>query len=525
MALQIWLPLCKDGDYKNQGILGDLTVSTTPTFVNSGKIGPKSMSSGSIYMTAEQTNKVLNNDSFSIAFWIYVNQDAGTSKGTTLFGNANMSPPNNRRFTLYHYSTCNRLHVTWCNYDSSTDIISYVSGADLCPSYIWTHIALTYSKSSGKVLLYKNGTLYATVKTGISLNNPTYAFQTTLMADDSTRYLQDYRVYSNCLTPQEVKEISKGLVAHYTLGSASLASDGNLINELTGGGQCTVSGNSINISGNNSDTYFYIKTTKAMVSGKLYRLSCIGSGFPESALYNFPIAGQSNTGPGQIKIKNGPCMLTFVANDACANAGTNIIMDDTSRTAGAGTISGFCLEEIDSISDSSGYSRNLTVVGNISSAGSVRYDKGIYIPNQNLTSNYLTSGSDWSPSFITTGSISFWCKFNGLGSNGWLPFIGQSGSYYVMAWNNGGNFYHENSGSGTKTIYRDGAVVTAPSDNGNWHHYVITGIDLSSWTNFKINQYGNSWDSNMYISDIRIYNTVLTQQDAKDLYSLGATIS
>jgi hypothetical protein len=148
------------------------------------------------------------------------------------------------------------------------------------------------------------------------------------------------------------------------------------------------------------------------------------------------------------------------------------------------------------------------------------------MPNQNINSNYLTSGSVWAPSFITTGSISFWCKFNGLGRSGWLPFVGQSGDYWVLATSSGsGNFYHNNVGSATKTIYRDGVVVSAPSDNGNWHHYTITGINLSSWTKFMVNQHGSSWDSNMYISDLRLYNTVLSADDVKELYNLGASVS
>lgn len=540
MALRFWAPLI--GNLHNQGLDNVQLSGTTPDWTNDGKLGKAFISNGktnsitipslnaSVATTIGSTEQSGEIRRFTFAFWVRVlNTNTHANYSTTIslglytksksdYGNVET----NSNFWLQrgtNSSTNSTTGLYWTYYNNSQ--IVYNSGA-YTSTDAWTHLAITCDGSTFKY--YKNGALVTTYTLSSYISQYRLRGGLSIGNANSQAYLNDVRIYDNCLSAIEVKELSKGLVAHYTLGSASLTSSGNLINGLSEGGQCTVSGNSINVSGTNSDTYFFIKTTKAMTSGKLYRLSCIGSGFPASALYNFPIASQSNTGPGQIKIKNGPCMLTFVANDTCANAGTNIIMDDTSRTAGAGTISGLCLEEISSVSDSSGYSRNLTITGNVSPADSVRYDKAIYIANQNINSNYLTSGSAWSPSFITTGSISFWCKFNGLGSSGWLPFVGQDGSHYVMAWNNSGNFYHRNAGS-PSAIYRDGVVVSAPSDNGNWHHYCITGVNISSWTNFKVNQYGSSWDSNMYISDIRIYNTVLSADDVKDLYNLGALIS
>ena len=69
MALQIWLPL--NGNIENKGLLGDLTVTETPTFADAGKIG-KCLSSGSLSMSAEQTQQVLNNDEFTFDYDYYI---------------------------------------------------------------------------------------------------------------------------------------------------------------------------------------------------------------------------------------------------------------------------------------------------------------------------------------------------------------------------------------------------------------------------------------------------------------------
>lgn len=84
-----------------------------------------------------------------------------------------------------------------------------------------------------------------------------------------------------------------------------------------------------------------------------------------------------------------------------------------------------------------------------------------------------------------------------MNGSGWLPFVGQSTSHYIMATTSGtGNFYHSgNVGSRTKNIYIDGVKIgttTPPVQDNNWHHYVITGLDLSAWTQFNINGYSSS---------------------------------
>ena len=112
MSLQVWLPL--NGNTNNQGLLGELTQTTTPTYVD-GKLG-KAMSTGGYKMTAEQTEQVLNNEAVSICFWIYINADDGTTDNRAMFfGNGDVGSNNNRKFSLFNYPTVNDFHWSWMN--------------------------------------------------------------------------------------------------------------------------------------------------------------------------------------------------------------------------------------------------------------------------------------------------------------------------------------------------------------------------------------------------------------------------
>lgn len=122
-------------------------------------------------------------------------------------------------------------------------------------------------------------------------------------------------------------------------------------------------------------------------------------------------------------------------------------------------------------------------------------------------------------SSLGTCSVSFWWYLNS--TEDWLPCTGQSGSYYFMATSGGtGGFYHQNVGSNTITIYRDGVQGTTPLGAGAWHHYVITGLNLTSWTAFYINMYGStgsSWNSTGRVNDFRIYDHNLSLKEIKEI--------
>ena len=120
MSLIHWSPL--NGNTNDLGI-SPCAVSGTTAFAANGKIG-KCLSDGTLTMPAAATARVFNKDTVSICFWLY----NGGSTGC-IFGTDGMTPPNNRRFSLYQYPTANDLHWSWQNEDGSTLISDRVDGA------------------------------------------------------------------------------------------------------------------------------------------------------------------------------------------------------------------------------------------------------------------------------------------------------------------------------------------------------------------------------------------------------------
>jgi hypothetical protein len=190
-----------------------MTVSTTPTYVN-GKAG-LALSNGG-YWTADQTNKLLNNEQFSFATWIYVNAETGSTTDRAMIFGINSAP---RIYSLFQYPTCNDLHWSW--YTDYTDKTTGFDGAlySVLPSYQWTHICITYNNPN--CTIYINGEKVKEV-TGVTKYTD-FNYQTEVIHTSAYHYLMDYRVYNHCLSFNEVKNIYKGLFLHYPLN--------NLINE------------------------------------------------------------------------------------------------------------------------------------------------------------------------------------------------------------------------------------------------------------------------------------------------------
>lgn len=198
---------------KNQGLINDeFITSIDPTFSNDGKLG-KCLEQGQFDMSATMTSKILNNQALTICFWIYVNAEEG-SKGSTIFGNINNNVEfNNRKFSIFQYPTCNDLHLSWMN-DAAKAFMMTPIYKGVLPSYQWTHVTITYHNPT--MTVYINGIKKYTYS-GVS-NSSSFEYQTRVVWQNAYRKLNDFRIYNECLSPRQVKEISKGLFCHYLLG-------------------------------------------------------------------------------------------------------------------------------------------------------------------------------------------------------------------------------------------------------------------------------------------------------------------
>lgn len=579
MALQIWLPL--NGNIENKGLLGDLTVTATPTFADAGKIG-KCLSSGSLSMSAEQTQQVLNNDEFTFATWLYLNSDTG-SGSTAIFGNEGMTAPNNRRFTVFLYDTLQKVHLSWQNYDSNSTVVGTVSGA-IIPLKQWTHLAVTYSKSSKVVKVYLNGAVKESYNVSGDFTSPSYAYVTRLMPNNSSIRYNDYRVYSHCLSPKEVKEISKGLVLHYKM-------DDKIATNL-------VKNHQYNIYNNHNVPASLTKLSETFQGCDVYRLSMTPTssyigGF-QTELWSHGIYGFSNV---TFKANTKYCFWIYyrpVSHSDVRVGGTasnisgwyeippteygsgwkvvgqyrngSVTSDKTDNiftsfycpSAVAGTpitidfccphlIEG-CSEIIDdgdyqevnphtTIYDCSGFEYNGTVTSAtapISDSNNSRYNSCF---NFNTNAKYITTAIDTS-GYKDTYSIAWWGNIPNFGGAMFWGFNNMMNWYDGKYWNQGDG--------GNNPFYSSGTTTITPPSTNTWHHYVITGdgsvtklyVDGALYgtaktyralggTSLQINGWPN--DANyripgMKMSDFRIYATPLSVEDIKELYNTSTVI-
>lgn len=210
MSLLTWFPL--QGDLTNKGLLADIITPTFTniTYSNSGILG-QCLERGSLHITAEQA-KSLFHKTISIAFWIFPIEGSGS---TAIFGNnITMTPPNNRKFTLFQYPDYKTLHWSWQDNDSSS---TYAGGTTALLENQWNHVVVTQDEINNKVCIYVNGEKKATNTPNPSIKNRTITFEnaTTLLHDSALNKLCDLRIYNHALEPREVKELAKGLLVHY----------------------------------------------------------------------------------------------------------------------------------------------------------------------------------------------------------------------------------------------------------------------------------------------------------------------
>lgn len=225
MSLQVWLPL--NGNINNQGISGTtfnyINNNNALSINNSGKIGKcyERTASGKADTLRSSSTFIFSED-ISMCCWAYVTGTIGdTANG--LITNHSHSDNTGVGITVKQMSTsdyrisCNTgigNDRTFCTYYGTTNIKN-----------AWHHLCLTYSKSKKQLKLWVDGKVEYTLDNYINAFKADYIdifnWSTTYYTSGEYRptcKLNDIRVYDHCLSPKEVKEISKGLCLHYKLG-------------------------------------------------------------------------------------------------------------------------------------------------------------------------------------------------------------------------------------------------------------------------------------------------------------------
>lgn len=201
--LCLWLPFT-DGTTKNYGLTNMDVVDYGTSVYDQGKLGKCRSFVGNGYLQLSNAFGIESGKDFSCCYWIKEISNNILSKFRVVYqcGNLIIGHYDNK-FDIYS-ATGNTLDLTY-----------------VCDTTEWVHCCMTYQGSSNTVTIYINGVKCSTQQpknlTGLSdttaligkRSSETYLFE---------GYLNDFRIYNTCLSPRQIKEISKGLVCHYPLG-------------------------------------------------------------------------------------------------------------------------------------------------------------------------------------------------------------------------------------------------------------------------------------------------------------------
>ena len=201
--LCLWLPFT-DGTTKNYGLTNMDVVDYGTSVYDQGKLGKCRSFVGNGYLQLSNAFGIESGKDFSCCYWI-------------------KEISNNILFQFRVAYQCGDLIIGY--YGNKFNIYSATGNTlDLtcdCDTTEWVHCCVTYQSSNNTVTIYINGIKCSTQQpknlTGLSdttaligkRSSETYLFE---------GYLNDFRIYNTCLSPRQVKEISRGLICHYPLG-------------------------------------------------------------------------------------------------------------------------------------------------------------------------------------------------------------------------------------------------------------------------------------------------------------------
>ena len=232
MALQVWLPL--NGNLNNQGLsnLSFSNVNTSYTTVNdSGKIGKcyNNNTYGGGGLVSDKTINLGQKQSM-FCWFMFTSLGSNSSLGGAMVGQHRYPTNQGMGLTIkYVSSTTGYLSINTGNGSSRT--YNTYCATTLMSANTWYHGGYTYDGSTIKI--YLNGVCENTISyTGMSV--PADYIQVFSWSFNSSTgnvlyggyhiigSMNDVRIYDHCLSPKEVKEISKGLVCHYKLDDVGI---------------------------------------------------------------------------------------------------------------------------------------------------------------------------------------------------------------------------------------------------------------------------------------------------------------
>lgn len=532
LSLLVWLPLL--GSLENQGASNlQFTQSDTAiTIDTNGKIGQcytrvTAKTAGRI----ESNNTILLNGDLSICCWAKVTTTVGdTANG--LVTNHNAGSNSNFSINVKQISTDDyRISCSTGN-GSARTYMTYYGTTNIKNN--WHHLALTYNNTTHIFQLWVDGVVEKTQ----SYTNSATAQKIMLfdwnVAGTNNNYkpacmLNDVRIYDHCLSAAEIHEISQGLILHYKLDGYNLFNYNTLTHDIyvLSNGNTSTSG----AVGNWCLTDYIPVFPSTSYIG--YNLVNGGNGNPSICFYD---KNKTYT-RGQAITANTPLSIMTTDTEYYVRISVRKANNDINKM--------LFIELPLKIQDSSGYGHNGTITGSLTlNNNTARYSTSTYISSGDT--NYITTPTLQLPGDQIT--MNFWFRSTNTapGSNYHMPFEGTANSNqsYEMSIHSSGYLRGGLIVAGSRKVDNCTSKVLL---NGNWHmcsmtydgatikRYVdgvmekstsVTGA-LATSTAFVLGHYGSNTSycaKEVYISDVRLYVTALSEADIKQLYEMGGKI-
>lgn len=571
MSLRVWLPL--NGDLHNQG-LSNVNLTNTVTFATSGKIGASCLNSQLGWFAVPE---MAGKKQMSFAYWVKLNTGTTTNwLDSFSWYSTNGTSDHRSRQEFYYYNNGGNTEAmttgVWYYTSSNSGLTQRKIGQ-------WYHYAFTIDYATGITQFFVDGVLW---KTTTDADTSYYVKGNNFLLRESSLdcSINDFRLYDHILSELEVKEIAHAKILHYPLCDKNVEMTTNLCNGLKSGGRTTLSSNPIKITttGENADTYWYIKTSTALVSGTVYTISLNCTGLSNGEYWKFGVGAQSgNNNCGYFSIYQGYNTFTFTLPSGL-NGATQLILDDIGGSSGIrNKITNFFNVQLEAkdhatafvnygtsrtsalVYDISGYCNNGIIIGDLEvSTPSPRYSCATKFDG---SSAIKVNDNNWMAQGASDLTVNIWAYMDN-----WSNWNG----HRLYSCTEGGGFNIENTiansltfpvcvytntaHSATGYIPTESRVAILKTDlTSGWHMltYIYTETECQCYLDGVLYQtkpytsygvYFNINGSRLFLgceangvnayspyfigqeSDFRIYYTALNAQDILSLYHNSALI-
>lgn len=227
--LVLHLPLT--GNIHNQGLLDEeVEIQQNLVWSDAGKLGKCIQFNGNANQILSFANVPKKTNNFTWACWVkQINRTSTTYNNTNQYVLSNGRDCGAIGFNILIHDGILIIHMGSGADDGSTTSTtnSRIQIQELSLN-TWYHICCAVNDSN--VMVYINGTLIkifplieinfrSSRESYFTIGKMAYGHYSTASYFPFDGYVQDVRVYDTCLSPRQVKEISKGLVCHYPMGN------------------------------------------------------------------------------------------------------------------------------------------------------------------------------------------------------------------------------------------------------------------------------------------------------------------